>query len=516
MNYKISSNQLGGNVGKVYLINKKEPPNDQKIAKIFEYQGHEHYVRERDILLDLLHNNNPHDGDYIIKLRNDEIIIDFMGLFPPSSNYLLFDYLKHGNLNEYLYNMDIYTPFAENFVKIIGYKLLKGLKTIHHKKICHNKIELKNIMFDDDFNPIIIHFSEATKNNNNFRKDFVGLAEVLGQLMTSGKMVNIRYDKEIKHFVIIDPFHKRIIDKVFWGKNKNISTQFLNLFNLLVKSKKPLIIDELLNNEWFNDVKNNDNNARRIEDDLKAYLNSRHKGILLTNQIKIDNIDIDSILTSQNSNSNENNSLFNFGSLNSDRSLEYCDEDNHNLEIQTINFEPKGILFNFIEINFNKNINDIDNNINLTLNDFMNDLEKEIKCNKNMKNNIDNVDWGKDHLSFDVNFKEDILYEDNSPNSDEYSEEDEDNECIQNNNENNEDNDSSYSEIFEDNDAEPLILKVELFKYIGENNYNSSKEKYYLMFNYTQGEAHNYYHFMNIIKEKAKSLLSKINKKKND
>ena len=146
----------------------------------------------------------------------------------------------------------------------------------------------------------------------------------------------------------------------------------------------------------------------------------------------------------------------------------------------------------------------------------MNDLEKEIKCNKNMKNNIDNVDWSKDHLSFDVNFKEDILYEDNSPNSDEYSEEDEDNECIQNNNENNEDNDSSYGEIFEDNDAEPLILKVELFKYIGENNYNSSKEKYYLMFNYTQGEAHNYYHFMNIIKEKAKSLLSKINKKKND
>lgn len=161
--------------------------------------------------------------------------------------------------------------------------------------------------------------------------------------------------------------------------NKNISTQFLNLFNLLVKSKKPLIIDELLNNEWFNEVRNNDDNVRKIEDELKAYLNSRHEGILLLNQIKIDNIDVDSILTSQNSNSNENNSLFNFGSLNSDRSLDYCEGDSHyNLEIQTINFEPKGILFNYIEINFNKNIDDIENNINFLLIDFMNDLEKKL------------------------------------------------------------------------------------------------------------------------------------------
>ena len=338
MNYKICSNKLGGNVGKVYLIEKKEPPNDKKIAKIFEYQGHEHYIRERNILLDLLNNNNPHDDDYIIKLRNDNIILDFMGQFPLSSNYLLFDYLNNGNLNEYIYNSENYTPFAENFVKIIGYKLLKGLKTIHHKRICHNKIELKNIMFDNDFNPIIIHFSEATRNNNNFRKDFIGFAEVLGQLMTSGKMVNIRYEKEKKHFVIIDPFQRKINDKKFWDMNKNISTQFLNLFNLLVKSKKPLIIDELLNNEWFNEVRNNDDNVRKIEDELKAYLNSRHEGILLLNQIKIDNIDVDSILTSQNSNSNENNSLFNFGSLNSDRSLDYCEGDSHyNLEIQTIN-----------------------------------------------------------------------------------------------------------------------------------------------------------------------------------
>ena len=508
MNYTIYSNQIGsGSIGKIFKIRTKEPPYKYKIIKIFEEQQHAHYIRERNILLDLSNNNNPNDNDYIIKLNNGEIILDFMDHFSQNSNYLVFDYLKHGNLNEYLYNMETYTPFSEKFIKIIGYKILKGLKKIHDNQICHNKIELKNIMFDDDFNPIIIHFSEATRNNTNYRKDFVGFAVILGQLMTSGKMVSIKYEQ--KHFVIIDNLHHKKKDKAFWALNKNISPQFINLFDLLVKSKKPLIIDDLLNNEWFNEIKNNDDNAKKIEDDLKTYLNSRYEGILLLNQIKMPDVDINSILNSQNSNEK---SLFNLGSLNSDRSLEYIEEDNHyNLEIKTINFEPKGILFNYIEINFNNIRHDVDDNLNILLIDFMNNLEKII--NKNMKNNINSIEWDKEHLSFEVNFEENIIYDDNLANSDEDSEKDECNECIQSNNE---DNDSRNDEIIEDKDDEPLILKVELYKHIGQKNFESFEEKYYLMFNYTQGEIHIYHYFMNIIKEKAKSLLLNINKYKND
>ena len=59
--------------------------------------------------------------------------------------------------------------------------------------------------------------------------------------------------------------------------------------------------------------------------------------------------------------------------------MEYIEEDNHfNLEIKTINFEPKGILFNYIEINFNNIRNDADDNLNFFLIDFMNNLEKII------------------------------------------------------------------------------------------------------------------------------------------
>jgi serine/threonine protein kinase len=92
----------------------------------------------------------------------------------------------------------------EIYVKLLCYKLLKGLQKCHENNICHNKIDIKNIMFDNDFNPIIIHFSEASLiNNKNFNKDFIGLGIVLAKLMTSGKFISYKYDKNKKRFVFI-------------------------------------------------------------------------------------------------------------------------------------------------------------------------------------------------------------------------------------------------------------------------------------------------------------------------
>ena len=66
----------------MYLIQNKNHENDYKIVKIFEEQGNDHYIREKNILQDLLNNDNPTDNDYIIKLKTDEIILDFNGQFP--------------------------------------------------------------------------------------------------------------------------------------------------------------------------------------------------------------------------------------------------------------------------------------------------------------------------------------------------------------------------------------------------------------------------------------------------
>ena len=50
-NYSIISNQIGsGNIGKVYQIQRKEPPFNTLIAKIFEEKGRDQYNNEKEIL----------------------------------------------------------------------------------------------------------------------------------------------------------------------------------------------------------------------------------------------------------------------------------------------------------------------------------------------------------------------------------------------------------------------------------------------------------------------------------
>ena len=72
------------------------------------------------------------------------------------------------------------------------------------------------------------------------------------------------------------------------------------------------------------------------------------------------------------------------------------------------------------------------------------------------------------------------------------------------------------NEIIEENDDEDksLIINVELVEYRenimdGNNNINSNKNIFYLLFDYKKGEISYYYYLVNIFKEKAISLLKK-------
>ena len=70
-------------------------------------------------------------------------------------------------------------------------------------------------------------------------------------------------------------------------------------------------------------------------------------------------------------------------------------------------------------------------------------------------------------------------------------------------------NDNLYIDdqlIFDEDENENLEIKIELVKYIEQN--EVYHERYFLMFNYIQGETFDYYHYLNIIREKAKELLN--------
>ena len=205
INYIICSNQMNSGINdKVFKIVEISQPNKLFIIKIFEEMKRKEYEEEKSILSLLKDSSNNPQNNYLIKLKDIEVRLEYSDNYRMNSNLLVFDYLHHGTMCDYLYMMPNINHIKEIYVKLLCYKLLKGLQKCHENNICHNKIDIKNIMFDNDFNPIIIHFSEASLiNNKNFNKDFIGLGIVLAKLMTSGKFISYKYDKNKKRFVFI-------------------------------------------------------------------------------------------------------------------------------------------------------------------------------------------------------------------------------------------------------------------------------------------------------------------------
>ena len=492
-NYKIISDQIGcGNIGKVFQIQELQPPNKILIAKIFDEKGREQYNNEKEILTILSHSNEPFN-ECIIKYKTINISLDFTNYFSFNSKYLIFDYLEHGNLSKYLHYMDILPEIPEKFIKLIGYKLLKALQIIHNKNICHSKMDINNIMFDNDFNPIIIHFSEAyIANNKNFRKDFEQVGIILAKLMTSGTFMNFRFNRDLKIFEITDNQKRQFRDKKFWkyfeGK---IPKEFIDFFNILTKTKI-INIDDLFKNDWIKEIQYKDNNYIKTENNFKIDFEERYKRILDMDETNTE-INVNSVINMHNN--FNNNSLIK--TLNSDRCTEYINEEKNifNLEIKKIKNEPKGILFDYIQIIINMH-NDC-NSLNIIYN-YICELQSLIKeIDKNIK-----IDYPDKFLSFNVTFEEIKTNEINEANNDEEINNDDCDECKE---------DIYYDE--DENDNEDLVMNIKLLKYNSENEYEyyTNKEKYYLIFNYIQGEISDYYYYLKIIKKKANSLL-KINK----
>ena len=530
-NYIICSNQMGrGTIGKVFKIRGIDPPHNTLIAKIYDQSKINEYEKEKNILLQLSNLNES-----LIKLNQREVILEHSDDYEINSKVLVFDYLAHGKLTDYIYSIPILNILKENHVKLICYKLLLGLKKCQEKNISHNKIDIKNIMFDNDFNPVIIHFSEASINSNvNFNKDFFGLGIVLAKLITSGKFQSIGFDKKRNKYFIkannsnLNKFQKNVFEEnIFWKNleilNKiKVSPKFINFFDILIKSKTSLNIDDLLDNEWLQDIKNNLND---IELDFKKEFKLIHDTILDSQKKNKYKIDINSILNIDNKDKNNitndliinapgdhfelGENLYKYREENEIKNKKYKKEDNKqdeedksecyindinssseeiikinpfkDINIQKINSEPEGIQFNYIEIN----INGDDYNIKESLKKFMINLEQRIKNYNFNKLFYRETEFSKNNLGFQVFF--------DRP----YDEEDE--------------NDEEIEYLIEDinnSDLVSLIIKIDLFKF--EQNENNLNNKYYLMFNYIQGDIAVYYEYLNNIKNIATLALNDI------
>ena len=264
--YEICSKPLGNGVkSQVYKIQEKNHPHSLLIAKIYENRRRKYYEKEKTILLKISGSNDVEINDYLIHIKNTNANLEISKQFKADSSLLTFDFLNHGNIVDYISLKTFGKPVCEIYIKLLCYKLLLGLKKIHNNNLSHNKIETKNIMFDDNFNPIIIHFGNATISENH-ENDFIGLGMILAELISSKQIISYKFNKKKNNYIFRfystnNHFHESTCEEsVFWrmldsNKNIKISKDFTNFFHLLVNPDKIMDIDDLLNNDWLKDVK---------------------------------------------------------------------------------------------------------------------------------------------------------------------------------------------------------------------------------------------------------------------
>ena len=500
MDYIINSNKLcKSDYCEVHIIKRENNPNDLLVAKIYYDAQHHFYRNEREILIRL--NQSP-TNDNIIKMKTDDIhIILDNNINGANTVSIIFDYLPHENLVKYLCFGETKTDITEDMVKSIAYKLIKAISAMHKKHIIHNKLDIENIMLDEKFEPVIIHFSEATLKEEEIKdthEDSIGLAKILAKLITNGKFSHFgTFPKgNNNHLVIYDEVGLPHVPKKFWLFFKDsISVDFQNFFKLLIKEKQ-INFDELLNQPWLQQF----NNDSGINEETRKYFERIYElNILNEKECLTENHDFSNAILEEDK-SKDNLSIF--SQYDSDMKSAF-DQNIYDIfsqmKIETTNFELKGIISDYLLIklsNYDKN-SSFFKKFMYKLYTYFDTLKKledfsiSVKAPKPSNNS---------YLSFDININK-----------------------INNNNMENLDSqfiDDDYiipddiDDVFEENE-QTLMLNLELIHYNDINNkIENDKDTFYLVFNYKVGEISYYYHCVKIIKEKAKLILNSFFKEK--
>ena len=305
--YRLLSNIGYGLTSKVYKV-LDIFTNEIKAAKIFGKKGLSVFKKE-DKILKLV---NSFNNDTNIKLYDSGIGILKMNNQKRQKAYIILEYGNKGTLYDKIEKTT--DGFSEDVCKYLFSKILKEVKALHEKGICHRDIKLENILlFGDNLELKLCDFGFSTsffKENSQKRKlkkavgtvyytapeilerkpyngekvDYFSLGALLFILMTKkfafeeAKTFNYieRESQRLYHLIKLKQFDEfwKIIEKNY--NIKILSPQFKELFIKMVAynpSERPTF-EDIMNSEWMKEISNaNEEYLKQLRDKMKSEMN---------------------------------------------------------------------------------------------------------------------------------------------------------------------------------------------------------------------------------------------------
>ena len=296
-NYSIIRFLEGGGFGEVYLV-KDINTNIEYAAKVIDS--------------DDMFNNEAQINEIVNEIKTSNIVkyiskgketIEYLGKFE-TKNYIILEYCEYGDLFDYK-PLD---GFEEKKAKIIFKTILETVEKIHNKGVCHLDLKLENILVDKDFNLKISDFGlskEINKSNKGIFEGSCGTSYYKAPQMNlklnyNGIKADIFSLGVMLYILIIGDmcFYKASLsDEVYAYLVENNKIEvleelkgifpinateesrqiFLDMISLKEKDRPE--IKDILNNKWFEDIKDlsDEDKRKAIKEIIEKKINEKNK-----------------------------------------------------------------------------------------------------------------------------------------------------------------------------------------------------------------------------------------------